>query len=217
MVSYKEKCIALEERYDNLQLKIDINRNVMHNLIQYNRNKDRKNFDHKKKLKSAKEIDKKRYWFIPQSYEMIINALTWLKKELKPNYNDTKTFVDAGCGMGWVVYLARQYGFKSYGIEWDKSLCEVAKSIYGSPYSSGELGNRIINDDILEQNYSKYDVIYYYCPINDGKLETKFERKIAREMKVGAYIIECPTCSDKQLKKFKHVHHYPSIYKRIKK
>jgi len=43
--------------------------------------------------------------------------------------------------------------------------------------------------DFDYDKYDKYDVIYYYCPIQDIELQRKLELKIEKEMKVGAYLM----------------------------
>lgn len=106
----------------------------------------------------------------------IIDAILLVKHRLKVNW---PLFCDAGAGYGFILRLAVQAGFNVQGIELDKFLV-------------GELRRQITNaieGDILAQDYSKFDVVYYYSPIADDELETQFEELVEDTLKVGAYII----------------------------
>jgi hypothetical protein len=48
----------------------------------------------------------------------------------------------------------------------------------------------LINGDIMDQDYSKYDLVYSYSPFNNKKQLDKFYRKIVEESKPGTIIIE---------------------------
>jgi len=119
------------------------------------------------------------YEFVPNQILTVIKGMEILSKLLKPEKN-LKTFVDAGCGIGWVVSLASKYRFDTYGIELGKENYEISRQV--NYYSN------IYNEDILTHDFSKYDVVYYYCPFKDWELEVKFERKVENELKKGSYI-----------------------------
>jgi SAM-dependent methyltransferase len=105
-----------------------------------------------------------------------------LKREKKKNYKRLK-FIDAGCGVGLVlIYLKNMNidGIDYNGVEIDEENVNVAKHMCGYGINQG---------DILEWDFSDYDVIYYYCPINNEKLEREFELRLEDTCKVGTIII----------------------------
>jgi 2-polyprenyl-3-methyl-5-hydroxy-6-metoxy-1,4-benzoquinol methylase len=148
------------------------------------------------------------YHFIPSSISGVISNLKLVKKYLDGKNVSEAKFIDAGCGIGNVTLLANLFGFAADGVEIDARNVRIAKAItkhrsWYSIYSS-----KIIKGDILTfKHYSKYDVIYFYCPLSDCEKQIHFEKKVADEAKVGAVIIGVLSRSafedNKQLKRIK--------------
>jgi 2-polyprenyl-3-methyl-5-hydroxy-6-metoxy-1,4-benzoquinol methylase len=154
-----------------------------------------------------------RYHFIAHSVGCTIYQLRYARDRLKDiNY---PLFVDAGCGIGWVVELANYMGFKSKGIEISINNVKVANKLFNACYDSNM---DVVEGDIFDHDFSKYDVIYYYCPIKDPELEIKFEHKVEKEMKVGSILI-ANTKRDESIirnRRFKKLDYPNNIWMKVK-
>lgn len=127
----------------------------------------------------------KHYGFIPSRTMSILEALYVLYIHMDGgyrHYNNRYSFLDIGCGIGNVVLLAEKVGFDAYGLEYNNKIYNVAKKFIDKYH--------IFKGDMTNfRNYDKYDVLYCYSPINDGKVMTKFTAKLAKAVKPGAYVI----------------------------
>ena len=94
-----------------------------------------------------------------------------------------RTFVDVGCGIGTKLLIASRcgYGYKVVGIECCKPYVDVARKLVSEA--------TIMHRDALYVDYAPFDVIYFYRPLRDSKVQRKLERRILNTAKVGAYII----------------------------
>lgn len=164
------------------------------------------------------------YGFVPSSIEMVISTLLSVYDHIKKvdRTKDSKDrsvrfvereirFLDIGCGIGNVVRTAQILGFNAEGLEYNKKIYEVAVRFLG--YSKAiKKGNML-----TFKNYHKYDVLYYYQPINDSQVMRDFAKKLAKGMKVGAYVIPHGANPFGDMKSFKKI---PSsgyyVYKKIK-
>ena len=81
-----------------------------------------------------------------------------------------KKFLDLGSGRGEIVEKALELGADAYGVEINAEL-----------FSESKAKDRIIFGNILDQEFSKYDILYYY--IGGCKRETELWRKITVEFK----------------------------------
>ena len=130
------------------------------------------------------------YRFIPRSVYDILNYFRFLNEYIK-NKNNEKClgFLDVGCGVGNILLFANEifrWPIHAFGIERDRKLCLMARQFVGSYYDSEYVFNM---DAFNFKRYDKFDIIYYYCPIKDTKLQKKLELLIEKKMKVGAYLI----------------------------
>lgn len=115
-----------------------------------------------------------------QVYDQVSCAHQALSKA-KPD-NEHPSFLDIGCGIGNVLLFAEQMEFDVYGLEKDPFPCSVAIKIHGS--------ERVVQQDIWEfDDYSRFDVIYYFRPFHDGVLQRRFERFIEDQLKSGGILI----------------------------
>ena len=116
-------------------------------------------------------------------------------------------FIDVGCGIGTKV-LAASYVLQSwaqpldgsvevYGIEYSPEYVAVARSMMSE--SIDELGhhrstaqanaNCIIQGDALLYDYSPYNLVYFYCPLDDRKKQIELEERIVSTVQKGAFIL----------------------------
>ncbi len=109
---------------------------------------------------------------------------------------DNLKFIDVGCGIGTKVALASLY-FDSYGVELNEDYAKVAKKItkpkkfwqYGRYEANKDREKRIFVHDALKFNYADYDVIYYFRPMHDDKMQTALETRIWKQAKPGTFVV----------------------------
>lgn len=124
------------------------------------------------------------YDFIPNSVHLVLEKLIYARHYLRTEKNRIirPTFLDAGCGVGNILMLASSADFDAYGLEFDKKTVEYARKV-------NPLWRRIkVRNILFYKEYSKFDVIYYYCPLV-GEKEKKFERCVCNQMKVGGILL----------------------------
>lgn len=99
-------------------------------------------------------------------------------------------FVDAGCGIGNIVMIAKQFHHIGIadGIESDPKLVRLARRIINAD------GYRpkptIYQSDIRSiEFYDDYDIVYYYCPMCDYDIQREFERHIFKQLRNGKIVI----------------------------
>ncbi len=144
-----------------------------------------------------KEITKSNhsYPYIPNNHKNIANYLDdafhfiTTKRNIKysrKRYQGQLRFLDAGCGIGNIVTLAHAVGFKAHGIELNTEYLKIARkmttNLYPKPYFE-------CADIITFDKYHRYNLIYYYVPINDNILQTALEFNLIRGMEVGSYMM----------------------------
>jgi SAM-dependent methyltransferase len=143
--------------------------------------------------------DRCSYPFIPMQHTRLIETLVSLRERLRDmkswsgnrKRSGKKLFLDAGCGPGNVMVTARAAGLCDayHGIEFFDETFKKAQAWLGI----NERGNntyKLFQEDILKFNhYGKYDIIYFYCPFSDHRLQRRFEERLEDEMKVGAILI----------------------------
>lgn len=138
----------------------------------------------------AKCVKNGSFHFIPKQPMQVVETLLKLKNRIKSNYFYDLNFLDAGCGIGNILLLARAVGFHTAtGLEFDLFTIEKANQFLNlTPKNEG--GIKIEQADILTyKDYKKPDVVYFYRPFDDGLKQLKFEIRLAHHMKVGAYLM----------------------------
>lgn len=119
----------------------------------------------------------------------------FLFKRLKERnlLRDENNIVDCGIGLGFCLYdfylqsKEIDLKFNFFGIEKYKSYLDCLKSNLIQFWNS-ELN--LINSDILEQNFSNYNIIYTYGPFRSEKKQKELMNKISSEITSGSIIIE---------------------------
>jgi len=145
-----------------------------------------------------KKSNAKHYCFIPSRassalyYIMFARSYLSTKASLLTRAPRYYKFLDCGCGIGNIIIIAAKVGFDATGLEYEADTFALAKDILVSEYigDSGCPSPKVIKGNILHfRHYKDYDVIYYYAPIKDRKLEKQFVKKLIADAKVGALII----------------------------
>jgi hypothetical protein len=108
-------------------------------------------------------------------------------------------FLDAGCGIGNVMMTAQACGIthRQHGLELFDDTIEQARTFLGltrehrnDSWSNTGGEYRVYKRDIMTfDRYNHYDVIYFYCPFCDSKMQAKLEEHIENSMKKGAVLI----------------------------
>lgn len=95
-------------------------------------------------------------------------------------------FIDVGCGIGDKLFLARELlGIqKVSGIEYNSQTFATAQQKFGG------LCTTLINGDAFDLDFSPYNLIYMYCPIERSPRMSNLFLHIARTAPVGAVIAE---------------------------
>jgi len=162
---------------------------------------------------------------LPKLYNNLLIILKHISKKSPNKYCNLK-FLDAGCGIGLTMLLAKNIRFKNmritdaHGIEIDETLINTSKKLFTSSISKLAPNFKKHNYHIVQNNilnfkyYDKYDIIYFYCPFDDTELETKFENLVKDNMKMNKFIIGSnSTCEDKR---FLQLSRYNNVYQKIK-
>ena len=107
--------------------------------------------------------------------------------------NQNNNMIDCGIGLGFTLFdfylqsLSLNQNFTFTGIEKQKVYVEYLKKNLLS-FWNNELN--LIEDDIMNHNYSDYNIVYSYSPFRSEKNLNEFYNKVANEIKSGSIIIE---------------------------
>lgn len=161
--------------------------------------------------KSNLGMDSHELW--QTSVDYISNALSVIAREEYYNGGiENKKFLDVGSGVGVICGIAKLHGMHSEGIEINPIYVELSKNLFPSV--------KIHQMNIENfQNFSDYDVIFYYLPYNNEELMNALRARIESQMKVGAYIIigEHFSCDEEKGKNFKNIVAFGRVNKIWKK
>jgi hypothetical protein len=90
-------------------------------------------------------------------------------------------FIDAGAGVGDKVYIAKAFGFHADGIDIDDNAIKASKNLFR--------WITLEKENILEHDYSKDNIVYYYCPFSDTEKEKMFEEMVENKVLIGTVIM----------------------------
>lgn len=135
-------------------------------------------------IRASQNDTRSEYPFVPmdsrQAYAQISLARDLLRRQKKMAAG--ASFLDVGCGIGNVLLMAEMMDFKVYGIEKDAYPYTIARKLMGD--------DCVAQDDIWQfGRYHDFDVIYYFRPFAEKKLQTDFERMIEAKLKPGGILI----------------------------
>jgi len=111
------------------------------------------------------------------------------KKLLKEENN----MIDCGIGLGFALFdfylqsLDMKQSFSFTGIEKQKIYTDFIKTNLLNFWNNKLL---LIEDDIMNYNYQKYNIVYSYTPYRSEKSLKDFYYKVTDEIKSGSLIIE---------------------------
>ena len=115
-----------------------------------------------------------------QAYEQLKLAKDYLREAGR--FKTGLKFMDIGCGIGNVMLMAELMDFMVYGIEKDEVPCQIAQQLLGE--------DLVAQADIWDfKRFNEFDIIYYFRPFSDKKLQTRFEKLIEEELKPGGILI----------------------------
>lgn len=143
---------------------------------------------------SKQEFIENEEWHYVLSY-IDINIFLLQRLNEKGLLKDENNICDCGIGLGTAlfdIYLQSKSfddgkSFNFYGIEKQKSYIEfLNKNLLH--YWEGNLS--LIEDDIMNQNYSKYNIVYTYTPFKTTEKLEKLYTKIISEIEPGSILIE---------------------------
>jgi len=128
------------------------------------------------------------YPFMPLPLSVQMSSMLLAKKSLAKKKNKIR-FLDAGCGCGNTILMARAVDLAQiyHGIEFCNDTADKAEAILRTDRHPSI---RIFREDIMTfKNYERYDIIYYYCPFCNKELQAKFEKLVEDQMRVGALLM----------------------------
>jgi protein-L-isoaspartate O-methyltransferase len=134
-----------------------------------------------------KKTEAGEYPFIPLYANRFIEQLNAAKQIMRKEFAPKPliSFIDVGCGIGTKVLLAQrclgQFSANFFGIEISKQYLTMAKKLVP--------GGKFICADAIKHDYSPYDIIYFYCPLSNYKLQMKLERRIMTTAHKGALVL----------------------------
>lgn len=116
--------------------------------------------------------------------DLMLNLKSYLHKTGECNTSNHK-FLEIGCGIGTkmiVVYNIMHISLENvHGLEINSSLAEIARKITRMT---------VFNEDANSfKKYNDYNILYYYCPIEDREKEIRLEKYIESHMRHGAYLV----------------------------
>lgn len=122
------------------------------------------------------------WYYIPLSAHVFCELLIASAERFDQiHYRRPGTFLEVGCGYAYFTDLAHRLGLKSTGIEKKPEYVEAAKKLHCGPWGGGP---QIIEADALTfEDYDKFDLVYFYMPFSDPKLQNKLVKLIASKAK----------------------------------
>lgn len=158
---------------------------------------EKKEYKERAKLKSNDFVDETKEWYYIEptatQFEKIIPKII----NLNPGKNDYK-ICDAGIGLGTAMYYfymeTKQFedkNFKFYGVEKYKEYVDFFNTNL-KQYWDDNL--TIYIDDIMNHNYSEYDIVYLYTPFKKEDDLINLYQKIVDELKPNSVLLEYAGC-----------------------
>jgi SAM-dependent methyltransferase len=163
--------------------------------------------------------DEGSYAYIPLHLEDFTDSLVDLEAALTTDkeYKHPKlphrpiTYLEVGCGIGRNLFVVLHGSGlqikKARGIEISLPYVVQAREFFS-------LHEEVSVNDAMKFDYSEYDVIYFYRPFSDEKLERKFERRLIRQAKPGSYLVGHLNSLFDKTKSLTPVHPFSRVYKK---
>lgn len=137
-----------------------------------------------------KKYDVGQYPYIALPTRYFTEQLEIVRDLLRKEPQRPMKFIDVGCGIGTKLVIAKYVcpEIEVHGIEITDKYVSFAKKLLKG-YNNGPRYAVVHKRDALRYNYAGYDIIYFYCPLSDPKLETRLENRIVQTATKGAYIL----------------------------
>lgn len=137
-------------------------------------------------------------------YGRYATDLIHILKSIKVKLGVSPSFMDYGCGPGIVVELAKFIGFSANGVDIVPEYLEFAEFGLGL--------NTVSEGNILKpETFRPMDVVYFWKPLADEKLEVEFEKLAIDSCK--RILIHYGTYTNR-VKGFKKIHPNYNIFER---
>ena len=127
---------------------------------------------------------------INEAYNFLNSFLVHFKNNINPNIN----FLECGSGNGLIGLLINNIAiannnflYRYTGLEYNKRLIYFSH-IIGSHLDKGLVEFKLF--DVMQfDDYNKYNLIYFYTPFKQPKLQLKFEKLVYDKCKSNTYIL----------------------------
>lgn len=134
---------------------------------------------------ASQERRKKRHFpYIALDPERFLLTFVQFERRFGLDSLRSASFVDVGCGIGDKLLIASKlFGIEQVtGIEYGVEVAEIARTKV--PEAT------VIQGDAFEQDFSGYDVIYFYHPISDAQEQARLFMHMYNTAKAGAVLVE---------------------------
>ena len=164
--------------------------------------------------------DEGQFHYIPYNLSDLADTILELAKILPedPDFKHSRqpirpvSFVEVGCGIGRNVNLMQRQQdvpiTKAVGFDIVPEYIETARRIYG-------LDEDVFVQDAMTFDYGGFDLIFFYRPFSDDKLEVKFENHLIDSAKTGAVIIAMSNERFSKSRKVAEIGEAGTIYKKL--
>lgn len=135
-----------------------------------------------------------RYAYIPIFMDSFVEMLVELDRVLAddPDFRHSNSryrpfsVIEIGCGIGRNLNVLKHQELlpvaKAVGFDVVPDYIKVAQQLYG-------FGEEVFVGDCMEQDYSGFDVMFFYRPFSDDDMETAFEKYLLSSAKTGSIIV----------------------------
>jgi len=119
----------------------------------------------------------KEWGYVPLSVGEFVRVMDTALKVFHADHGKAAdTFLEVGCGPGWITKMVDCLGMNATGLEKNPAYCQIARAICGESH--------VIEADALTyQEYGKYDIIYFYMPFKDDKMRKALVSSMAKQAK----------------------------------
>jgi len=138
-----------------------------------------------------KKSNPNHYCFIPSKQsDDVVRRIMHAQQHLRSQDRIRELkFLDCGCGIGNILVIASYLGLDATGIEYELDTYKLGKDVFTFRSIHGRHIRMIRGNIIFFQHYGDYDIIYYYSPIHNRRMQMMFVRKLAKNAKIGAIVI----------------------------
>ncbi|MEP5731623.1 MAG: class I SAM-dependent methyltransferase [Sulfitobacter sp.] len=122
------------------------------------------------------------------------------------------SFCEVGCGIGRNLNIVKNQEIlpvaKAVGFDIVPEYIETAQRLY-------DLGEDVFVHDAMAFDYGGFDLVFFYRPFSDDKLEAKFENHLIDSVKSGAVIIGMNTERMDKSRKVRMLEDFSDCYKKL--